>query len=375
MAITLRNTKGTALTYTELDANFTDLDTRIDAIDQDYIRARETPFDTEFNVKTTDDLTEGTYNKYFLKENFDSDLAAGIAGISTDSVGEGSSNLYYTQGRFDTAFTAKTTADLSEDSTNKYYTKARVDSDIGEQIAGTNTNALSEGSNNLYYTTLRHDSDFNVIFAVRTTDSLSEGTANLYYTTARHDSDFGVRFGNATTDSLGEGSTNFYYTQSRVDSDIADKTKITLTYGSTLDSAGTGLNPTFGGDLILKDNSIKHMFTLYVSTGPAYYFNDSGGKFFADQSLSGIVRPKLYLRRGESYIFRQLSWGGNEFCIYEDSDDAGGYTRSKYADGVQNWGNSDGTHDVVFTPKMNAPTKLTYNKKGTGFNFGKIVIV
>ena len=371
MAITLRNTKGTALTYTELDANFTDLDTRIDAIDQDYIRARETPFDTEFNAKTTDDLTEGTFNKYFLKENFDSDLAAGIAGISTDSVGEGSNNLYYTQSRFDNAFAAKTTANLSEDSTNKYYTKVRVDSDFDMRFGNETTNNLSEGTNNLYYTTLRHDSDFNIIFAVRTTDSLSEGTANLYYTTARHNSDFGVRFGNATTDSLGEGSTNFYYTQSRVDSDIADKTKITLTNGSTVDS---DLNPTFGGDLIIKDNAITHMFTIYQSTGPQWYFNDSGGKFFTDQSQSGIPTPDLYLRRGERYIFRQLPYSGTREFIICDSNGSG-YQRIKYDDGVENWGNSDGTSDVIFTPKMNAPKKLIYQKKGAGYPDGTIYIV
>ena len=37
MAITLRNTKGSALTHTELDGNFTDLDGRV--LDSDGIRA------------------------------------------------------------------------------------------------------------------------------------------------------------------------------------------------------------------------------------------------------------------------------------------------------------------------------------------------
>ena len=42
----------------------------------------------------------------------------------TDVVAEGSSNLYYTQARFNSAFTAKSTSDLSEGS-NLYYTDAR----------------------------------------------------------------------------------------------------------------------------------------------------------------------------------------------------------------------------------------------------------
>jgi len=50
MAITLRNTKGSALTFAELDGNFTDLDTRVDGkldsalttqlIDSAYVQAR-----------------------------------------------------------------------------------------------------------------------------------------------------------------------------------------------------------------------------------------------------------------------------------------------------------------------------------------------
>ena len=52
MAITLRNTKGSALTFAELDGNFSDLDTRVDGrldsalttqlIDSAYVQARET---------------------------------------------------------------------------------------------------------------------------------------------------------------------------------------------------------------------------------------------------------------------------------------------------------------------------------------------
>ena len=48
----------------------------------------------------------------------------GTLTLDTDDIGEGSSNLYYTQARFDSAFTAKSTSDLSE-GTNLYYTVAR----------------------------------------------------------------------------------------------------------------------------------------------------------------------------------------------------------------------------------------------------------
>ncbi len=61
----------------------------------------------------------------------------GTANISfdTDSVSEGSSNLYYTSARFDSAFSGKSTSDLTE-GTNLYFTNARVESYLD---AGTST--------------------------------------------------------------------------------------------------------------------------------------------------------------------------------------------------------------------------------------------
>jgi hypothetical protein len=61
----------------------------------------------------------------------------GTANISfdTDSVSEGSANLYYTSARFDSAFSGKSTSDLTE-GTNLYFTNARVESYLD---AGTST--------------------------------------------------------------------------------------------------------------------------------------------------------------------------------------------------------------------------------------------
>ena len=66
------------------------------------------------STKTTDNLTEGSTNKYFsntLARNavsagtglsFNSSTGAFTLNANTDQVSEGSSNLYYTNGRFDT---------------------------------------------------------------------------------------------------------------------------------------------------------------------------------------------------------------------------------------------------------------------------------
>ena len=109
MAIILRNTKGSALTYEEVDGNFTDLNGRvldsdgikalIDAdyiqanqadiyrdsafvttiVDSDYVNARITAhyngLDSDFGTKTTTDLSEGT-NLYYTTARADSDTQA-----------------------------------------------------------------------------------------------------------------------------------------------------------------------------------------------------------------------------------------------------------------------------------------------------------
>lgn len=49
----------------------------------------------------------------------------GVVSLDTDDISEGGSNLYYTQARFDSAFSAKSTTDLSE-GTNLYFTDTRA---------------------------------------------------------------------------------------------------------------------------------------------------------------------------------------------------------------------------------------------------------
>ena len=80
-------------------------------------------FDSDFNAKSTTDLSEGS-NLYYTTTRADSAFDDRLLTKTTDNLAEGT-NLYYTQGRFDTAFTGKSTTDLSE-GTNLYYTNDRV---------------------------------------------------------------------------------------------------------------------------------------------------------------------------------------------------------------------------------------------------------
>jgi len=182
-----------------------------------YTKVRtDSDIDAAFVAKSTTDLSEGS-NLYYTKARVDSDVAQGFTDRTTSDLAEGS-NLYYTTARFDSDFDDNTTSDLTEGS-NLYYTKVRVDSDVAQGFTDRTTDNLTEGSVNLYYTTVRSDSDFDIRLATKTTDNLSEGSVNLYYTTVRHDSDFAVSLAASSTSNLSEG-TNLYYTSVRVDSDI-----------------------------------------------------------------------------------------------------------------------------------------------------------
>lgn len=197
----------------------------------------------------------------------------GSANISfdTDSVAEGSSNLYYTTARFDTAFSGKSTTDLTE-GTNLYYTDARVQAvsinalseDTSPQLSA-NLDAQSYDittTGKLYYANvfsligdLPSASTYHGMFAhvhgtgkgyfahagnwitlldesSSTTDNLTEGSTNLYYTSTRANSDFDTRLATKSTTDLAEG-TNLYYTDARFDTRLSAKTSDDLTEGST----------------------------------------------------------------------------------------------------------------------------------------------
>lgn len=147
MAVTLRTTKGIPLTYDELDGNFIDLDSRLNAIEV-------------ANVVSVNGLT-------------------GAVTLSTTNIGEGT-NLYYTDSRVDTRLATKTTTNIAE-GTNLYLTAARVRANIS---AGTG---------------LTYSSSTGVMTLAATTTNVTEGT-NLYYTNTRADD----RIAAATLDDISD---------------------------------------------------------------------------------------------------------------------------------------------------------------------------
>ena len=84
-----------------------------------------------YNITNVGSITATT-----VTADLTGDVTGTVSDVSnhdTDDISEGSTNLYYTQARFNTAFTAKSTTDLSE-GTNLYYTDTRANSAIDTRV-------------------------------------------------------------------------------------------------------------------------------------------------------------------------------------------------------------------------------------------------
>ena len=136
-------------------------------------------------VLNTDNIGEGSSNLYFTNARANSNFDTRLATKSTSNLAEGS-NLYYT--------TARARASISEGSTQLSYNST---TGVLTYTQG-NTDTVSEGSNNLYYTQAR----FNSAFSNKTTANLTENT-NLYYTDTRANSAIDARVTKAFVDALG----------------------------------------------------------------------------------------------------------------------------------------------------------------------------
>jgi len=316
----------------------------------------------------TDALTEGTSNLYYTEERVDDRVAALISGgtgisatyndagnlltlsadfgeFDTDDVNEGTSNKYFTQARTRNAFTYGTgiehdgsgglqvtqsdinTDNVTEGSTNLFTTAARtrghisVSGDLGynastgvisytipttiASLSNHDTDDVAEGSSNLYYTDERVDDRLNAVIVAGTgvtkvyddaantytlsvtqadvnTDTITEGSTNLFHTTARarasisatgslsYNSGTGVISYTAPsdTDGITEGSSNLYHTTARVNS-IFD-TKLAAADTGDL-SEGTNLYYTDAR----ADARIAAADTGDLTEGSNLYFTDA----------------------------------------------------------------------------------------------------
>ena len=259
----------------------------------------------------TDALAEGTTNLYFTNERVDDRVAALVDGgtgisatyddannllslavdfgeINTDDLTEGSSNRFFTQARTRNAFTYGTgiqhdgsgtlsvtqsdidTDNVTEGSTNIFFTNSRargafsVSGDLGY-----------DASTGVFSFTERTDAEVNTLadarIAAATTDDLSEGTTNVYYTNTRADARVNLQTGanldlsQKDTGDLSEGS-NLYYTDERVDDRVA-----------ALISGGTGISATYNdaGNLLTLSADFGEFDTSNITEGTNLYYTNA----------------------------------------------------------------------------------------------------
>jgi len=123
----------------------------------------------------------------------------------------------------------RTTDDLSEGSTNKYYSDALARAAIS--TAGDLSYDQSTGEISF---TARTDSDIRNLFSASgdITYDAATGTFSFNETPNYSSTDFDTDFSNKTTDDLTEGFTNQYYSDSLVDSHLSGGTGVTYSSGA-----------------------------------------------------------------------------------------------------------------------------------------------
>jgi len=280
----------------------------------------------------TDDVAEGSSNKYYTDERVDDRVNALIiagtgvtkayddgantytlsvtqADVNTDTVTEGSTNLFTTAARTRTHFTYGTgithsggtlsvtqsdidTDNVTEGSTNLFTTAARTRGHIS--VSG--SLAYNSGTGVISFTQ-RTDAEVNTLADARITaadtDALSEGSSNLYYTDARAD----ARIAAADTDNLSEGSTNLYYTNARADARIAAADTDDLSEGSSNlyhTTARARASISAGGDLAYNSSTGVMSVTLPTVFSGAYA--DLSGKptLFSGAYADLTGKPTLF---------------------------------------------------------------------------------
>lgn len=193
MAIILRSSKDSALTFAEMDGNITDLDTRISAIDSAFIKA-VAGTDSANVIKVINATVDSDYvrTKTLLEQGLgraDSVVFSSLQ-VTGNLVVNGTTTTLSSQ----TLSVGNRNVILADSATNA----AAADSG-GVILKGANANILYKVANDRWNFNkgivapdlsgkyLGADSDFDVKFASASTDSLSEGLSNLYYTNTRVD--------------------------------------------------------------------------------------------------------------------------------------------------------------------------------------------
>lgn len=213
-----------------------------------------------FPSHNTDDLSEGSTNKYFTSQRAID--AVGGAADSSDTpltVVKRDADGNFAAGTITANLTGQVsdlsnhnTDDVSEGTTNKYFTDQRAIDAVGGSASSENTPLTvvkRDGSGNFSAGTITADLTGNVTGQVsdlsnHTTSDLTEGT-NLYYTSERANTDVADQISMSissaaltSTDGLSEGTTNLYFTNERAQDAVGNILGTGFTYNDSSNVIG-----------------------------------------------------------------------------------------------------------------------------------------
>jgi hypothetical protein len=195
----------------------------------------------------------------------------GVIVLDTDDIQEDASptNKYYTQARFESSLATADTDDLAQGTTNKYFADSLARGAIsatGDIAYDSNTGIISFSGQAGLVTSVNGQGGTVYL----DTDDIAEGTGDrLYFTTAR----FNQKIAVTRTDDIAEGTNNLYFTQVRTQNVITANTQNFLT---SLNGA-TGPIATIDADDVPESATPTNKYYTDVRARLAVTAVDSGG--------------------------------------------------------------------------------------------------
>jgi len=364
MVVTLRNVKGSALTHSELDANFTTLQSETATIlDSASVTSIATALDNAQSILDSADVTaivqanggidsaattaliNGTYINNLVSVGMNDLTNVDISGIqngqvlkwasgsstfvpANDSAGGGGGGSSYTNSDVDTHLNTGTATN------NQILSWTGTDYDW---ITGTGGASFDQNLN----------TTDSVEFAGLTVNGpLETTTAGTPTVTAN--SNLVLEAGGSVTVQKNSSNAGGGFRVASLTS--TQRNALAAANGEIVYNTSTNKLQTYENNSwedVISSATSGATFTM-TANGASDYVFAADGRFFT----SNTNDPVLYLRRGDTYTFVNNSGGSHPFQIRVSN---GG---SAYNTGVTNNGASSG--NIVFTVPMSAPSTLYY---------------
>jgi hypothetical protein len=357
-----------------------------------------------FNKPTTDGITEGSTNQYWLASRSRGAMGITVTGNTNFASYSSSTGVYTINANTD---------NLSQGSTNRFFTQALARSSFSLSKGSTAPEQALYVSNNF----LNYNDSTGIFTILPSTDNLYEGTKKFYTDAAvrqaltfqttslntvstansiQINTSTGVVTFNANTNNIVEGTTNLYHTPVRVRTNISlttDNTQ-TLSYDSatgvftyshpTTDRIAEGTTNKYYADSLARS---AHGVTVTTSTGVTsanhMTYSTSTGVYTInaniDSMTDGATNKFASLTRVAGLISLAITTtnGGSAPAFLAYNNTTGAFTFNNSTDSltegtVNKWA-SDATVRAKLSVNSGTQTALSYSSSTGVFTFAPTV--